>query len=570
MAAASLAAASSAAVLSAELLESASELALPFAFELSPVSPEGCCEPSACSALSSASVPLVSPEVTEAAEALCVASRPSAIAAAGNELVTSATVVIARTIALLIFLMAISSCSGTVRAPPRAAISSSASDSTMPARPQRRARPTPRGAHLAHARRGGCLARCADHVCVTTHGIREHLKRRPDGPGQRTGRRDAYRCPGVGDVSYGWHLLTLKLGDGNGMLALFVQPSNGDGPMSEAMDMASSPRKVWLTPAEQIAHLKSKGVRFELISELDSVRYLAKNNNYFRLRSYRTGFAKVEEGRRAGEYAKLDFEMLKDLSIIDMRLRYVMLPMTLDVEHFAKVNLLGKIEASGEDGYAVVSDFLAKYDRPGKGGEVGNMVKDEIARGESSPYVASLVAKYPDFEYPAWAFLEVIAFGTFAYFYKFCAERFCDRDMLDDFYLLQSVKGMRNACAHNNCVINDMTAGKPRHKARFAVTKALGKVAGIGADQRKSKMSNERFQQIVTTLYMHKRLASAGVHEHTCVALDNFVRRMNRNLDYYAGNLQVISGFEFLTKVICDWFPVETGDAGLEAPSVSS
>ena len=155
MAAASLAAASSAAVLSAELLESASELALPFEFELSPVSPEGCCEPSACSAPSSASVPLVSPlEATEAVEALCVASRPSAIAAAGNELVTSATVVIARTIALLIFLMAISSCSGTVRASPRAAISSSASDSTMPARPQRRTRPHPSGS-AAGARPAG-------------------------------------------------------------------------------------------------------------------------------------------------------------------------------------------------------------------------------------------------------------------------------------------------------------------------------------------------------------------------------------------------------------------------------
>ena len=176
MAAASLAAASSAAVLSAELLESASELALPFAFELSPVSPEGCCEPSACSAPSSASVPLVSPlEATEAVEALCVASRPSAIAAAGNELVTSATVVIARTIALLIFLMAISSCSGTVRAPPRAAISSSASDSTMPARPRRRTRPTPSGS--AAGASGVCPARW---VPCEACGVAGRRTSRPD------------------------------------------------------------------------------------------------------------------------------------------------------------------------------------------------------------------------------------------------------------------------------------------------------------------------------------------------------------------------------------------------------
>ncbi len=72
--------------------------------------------------------------------------------------------------------------------------------------------------------------------------------------------------------------------------------------MNEMHDIEFQPiRKPWLTPAEQVAHLKSKGVRFDLISESDAVRYLTDNSNYFRLRSYRTGFAKVAEGRRAGE-----------------------------------------------------------------------------------------------------------------------------------------------------------------------------------------------------------------------------------------------------------------------------
>lgn len=133
--------------------------------------------------------------------------------------------------------------------------------------------------------------------------------------------------------------------------------------------------------------------------------------------------------------------------------------------------------------------------------------------------------------------------------------------MLDDFYLLQTVKGLRNACAHNNCIINDMASGRPRYKAGYAVSRALGKVGGIGADQRRAKMSNDRFQQIVNTLYMHKRLASQGVHEHKCVELAEFVKRMNRHLDYYAGNKQVLSGFEFLSKVIAAWYSVE-GDAG--------
>lgn len=44
--------------------------------------------------------------------------------------------------------------------------------------------------------------------------------------------------------------------------------------------------KPWLTPDEQVKHLRSQGVRFDLMSEKDAISYLAKNNNFFRLRSY--------------------------------------------------------------------------------------------------------------------------------------------------------------------------------------------------------------------------------------------------------------------------------------------
>ena len=245
--------------------------------------------------------------------------------------------------------------------------------------------------------------------------------------------------------------------------------------------------KRWLTPCEQVEHLKSKGVRFTLVSEEWAVSYLSKNNNYFRLRSYRTGFSKVEEGPRKGQYANLDFKMLVDLSIIDMLLRYQMLPMTLDIEHFAKVRLLERIEKAGEDGYDIVRNFLALYDETNSKGELVNSAKSEIRRGSSSPYVAGILAKYPDFDFPAWVFLELTSFGSFIYFYKFCANKFDDKKMADDFYLLQSVKSLRNACAHNNCILNEMSAGKPMFHARNAVSRAVGGIRTIGKGQRKSK-----------------------------------------------------------------------------------
>lgn len=315
-------------------------------------------------------------------------------------------------------------------------------------------------------------------------------------------------------------------------------------------------QKPWLTPAGQVEHLKSKGVKFRLMSETEAVSYLARNSNYFRLRAYRIGFPKVEEGSRKGQYANLDFKMLVDLSIIDMLLRYEMLPITLDIEHFYKVKLLNSIEEHGEDGYSIVSDFIESYNAPCKGDSADNRIKREVSQAEQSPYLCDLVSRYPRYDYPAWSFIEVITFGTFLYFYKFCGARFTEKSMLDDFYLLQSVKGLRNACAHNNCILNNLVAGSPTHRVQHMVSKAVSAVSGVSSTMRKSRLSNDRLQQIITSLYVHTTVASNGVKDHRAGSLSVFSQRMNKHIDYYEGNYQVISSFDFLSKVIDAWYPV--------------
>lgn len=319
----------------------------------------------------------------------------------------------------------------------------------------------------------------------------------------------------------------------------------------------------WLNPTSQVDHLKSKGVKFDLMSESEAVSYLSENSSYYRIRAYRKNFPKVDAGPRKGEYANLDFGMLVDLSIIDMLLRYEMLPMALDVEHFAKIRLLLKFESVGEDSRSPVSDFIASYDRVDFGGKVSNAVKNEMDKGKKSSYVNGILLKHSKYDFPVWSLLELISFGTFVYFYKFCAERFDDKAMLDEFYLLQSVRALRNACAHNNCVLNEMGGRTSKFKARSAVSRAIGEVKGIGQSQRKSKLSNDRMQQIATTLYMHRELASKGVHESRAESLARFVERMNRHSEYYKGNSLVISGFDFITKLVDGWFgdPKAVGNA---------
>lgn len=128
--------------------------------------------------------------------------------------------------------------------------------------------------------------------------------------------------------------------------------------------------------------------------------------------------------------------------------------------------------------------------------------------------------------------------------------------MRKDFYILQSVKGLRNACAHNNCIINDMGRGTPQHGASYVVTRELGNI-GINRTMRTRKLSNERFIQIATTLYMHQRVASPGAKEKRGERLREFAERMWRNESYYATVVgPVHSGLTFIAKMIEGWYPL--------------
>lgn len=113
---------------------------------------------------------------------------------------------------------------------------------------------------------------------------------------------------------------------------------------------------------EQISHLKDKGVRFEIMDEESAKEYLRTHNNYFKLTSYRKNYAKHPDGENKGKYIELDFAYLVDISIIDMQLRYMIVPMALDIEHHTKLKLLKKVEEYGEDGYQIVRDYIDSLD----------------------------------------------------------------------------------------------------------------------------------------------------------------------------------------------------------------
>lgn len=247
--------------------------------------------------------------------------------------------------------------------------------------------------------------------------------------------------------------------------------------------------------------------------------------------------------------------MLRDLAIIDYEFRQVLLSISIDVEHFSKLQLLRYLEAHREDGYSVVEKYIASNNRKLENGKTVNSVKSEIDRGAKGCYTNQIIADYPGYRYPVWAFVELIPFGTFNHFLLFIANKDRDKKLKSRYYQLQSVKALRNAYGHNNCIIDDLKGGTPSHEISRNVKNGL-RAVGFSNITLSTKLSNDRIQQIATTLYLHHLIASPGVVAAKGVQLHQSVNRMYRNAQYYDKNDPMKSSFSFFKGMVDAWYPL--------------
>lgn len=190
----------------------------------------------------------------------------------------------------------------------------------------------------------------------------------------------------------------------------------------------------FLTPREQIEHSISKGITFNNITEAESEQYLVENNNYFKLRAFRKNFLK---STKSGKYVNLDFSYLIDLACIDNRLRRIMLEMAIGIEHFSKVHLLSVLQQNNIDPYDVVEDYMNQLEESNL-----EQLRYDLWKNSGSLYCGNLYTKYIEDQNkrcPVWAFLEMISFGQYLYFYKYCAELLQNTEITERLYLMYTV-----------------------------------------------------------------------------------------------------------------------------------
>ena len=315
--------------------------------------------------------------------------------------------------------------------------------------------------------------------------------------------------------------------------------------------------KPLLTVGQQVERLKAKGVTFKLCDEASAADYLRSGNNYLRTQSYRALYPRQTEGPNSGAYINLDFADLVSLSSLDRQLRETFLAMTVDIEHFAKMKLLRLLEDRDEDGYALLDDFHTSLNHAGRNAIQGNFNARSRADEGHDIYVGDLIAHTRD-DMPVWVFLEVIDFGLFLTLYKFCAERWGDDVMLQEHYVLKSVKALRNAAAHNHCIINGFvqSAEPAGYPTNALITDALN-AAGMGRTKtRRAKLANLRMAQIAATLWCLNAFCTRESTSRRHAARLRLLRETyERSADRYALNSSLTSFFVFLWKLVDIWAP---------------
>ncbi len=313
-----------------------------------------------------------------------------------------------------------------------------------------------------------------------------------------------------------------------------------------------------LEPEKIIEKIKQeKGITFNFMSEDEAANYLRNNNNYYRIASYRKNYDKKTCGQDKGKYINLDFSNLVDLAIIDMRIRFLIIHMCLDVEHDLKVQLLNDITANvNEDGYSVVEDFLKSRE----------FLYEDIYKKRKSTYVGDLISKFFTFDThinangkiifdnvdvrcPVWAFVEIISFGIFIQFYDFYYSDSANQNFPTPVSLLNPVKSIRNACAHNNCIINNLRSGYS--KPGKIVSTFVSNIPGISRDVSRKYLSVRPIFEFICLLMVYDNTVSVNVKKHRYGELRELIYdRMPKNKHYYKDQQLLKFSYEFIKKVV--------------------
>ncbi len=280
------------------------------------------------------------------------------------------------------------------------------------------------------------------------------------------------------------------------------------------------------------------GITFNLMDEEKAKEFLEKNNFFFRLKQY---CSTCPEQTKSGKYIGLDFGHLVELSTIDMFLRKILLKMTIDLEHYLKVKLVNDCQNNpADDGYEVVEKFLESHLK----------LKEDIAKvNKNTSYGESSFEKYT--AAPAvWNFVEMVSFADFISFYAFYYDYM--RMTCEYTKHFESVRRIRNACAHNVCMLASFKPVQGFKSDLETNFELLGGNIGIGSGTISYCMKVPLLNDFAVMLSVYTKLISSPkIKEITIQEIkDFFDGRMVYRKQYFENNTDIKNAYQFARKVL--------------------
>lgn len=299
-----------------------------------------------------------------------------------------------------------------------------------------------------------------------------------------------------------------------------------------------------LTTEELIKHMQEKGIKFNITSTEEAYSFLQNNNYYFKLAAYRSLYPKIQRKSGVMQYQNLEFAYLQELSTIDMHIRYKIMDMCLDIEHAIKVKLItSATNNQAEDGYEIVRRYLAKEDKS------LNVLK-AVNRHKSGDYCRDLIAKYYPY-FPIWVLVELITFGDLLHLCDFY-EREYQCQIIPPNKFMNTVRDLRNASAHSNCLLNQMNQRmEPTKQPDKRIVHFITELRAVGSGARQTNQFKIFSYDIITLLYVYDWLMPTVSKKKKFSELKKFMdERVARNKDYFVGNNQIESVYSFFSRII--------------------
>ena len=294
-----------------------------------------------------------------------------------------------------------------------------------------------------------------------------------------------------------------------------------------------------LTVPEIISYCKETlGITFNIKSEEEAAVFLAKHNYFFRLKQY----ADFGEKTKSGKFINVDFGQMVELSTVDMFLRKLILKMTLDFEHYLKVKIINDSQENpADDGYTVVESFLETHNR------VRHFI--ENLNNSTNFYNRQVFDKYKE-KTSVWSIVEMLGFSDFIDFYAHYYQYFhlkCEYTPHFD-----SVRRLRNAAAHNTCMISNL---KPQNwfKSDIEINfELLGAKLEVGNGVISSCLKVPVLNDFAVMLSNYvKLISSPKIKEKTLEEMQDFFNgRMILHKDYFENVNEIKNAYHFAKDVL--------------------